>query len=242
MSLDPPSSIAGMPRLDTGCANEHSHKPSKGPFYRADCLRAKGEGSHTRGRATFRALSPPDHASPTCRTGVRKSLQVWPCKAELCVSPVAFPLTALVRAGRTRGELDLPARRQHDERRGAVSILAIPLSLGCPVPLPPCPSACGTESGESSFVIGSGCPRLAPAAPGWRRSRHGTAGSPPLPSSDRPFFCGTPTLFCGFFVTFLPLCIPLPPPCVEPSFPSSLLEARGGQGAPGHQGVTTRPR
>ena len=233
MPLDPSSAIMALPRLHTGCANEHSHKPFKGPFYRPGCLRAKGEGSHTRGRATFRALSPPDHASPTCRTGVRKSLQVWPCKAELCVSPVAFPLTALVRAGRTRGELDLPARRQHDERRGAVSILAIPLSLGCPVPLPPCPSACGTESGESSLVIGSGCPRLAAAALGWRRSRHGTAGSPPLPSSDRPFFCGTPT-FCGFFVTCLPLCIPLPPPCVEPSFPSSLLEARGGQGALGH--------
>ena len=163
MPLDPSEASLGPPRLHTGCANEHSHKPSKGPCYRADCLRAKGEGSNTRGRATFRALSPPDHASPTCRTGVRKSLQVWPCKAELCVSPVAFPLTALVRAGRTRGELDLPARRQHDERRGAVSILVIPLSLGCPVPLPPCPSACGTESGESSLVIGSGCPRLPPA-------------------------------------------------------------------------------
>jgi hypothetical protein len=70
-------------------ANEHSHKPFKGPFYRPGCLRAKGEGSNTRGRATFRALSPPDHASPTCRTGAPKSLQVWPCKAELYVSSVA---------------------------------------------------------------------------------------------------------------------------------------------------------
>ena len=167
-SLDPPSSIVGMPRLDTGCANEHPRKPSKGPFYRADCLRAKGEGSHTRGRATFRALSPPDHASPTCRTGVRKSLQVWPCKAELCVSPVAFPLTALVRAGRTRGELDLLARRQHDERRGAVSVLPIPLSLGRPVPLPPCPSACGTESGEPPFApfAGLAAPARLPPAGG----------------------------------------------------------------------------
>jgi len=139
----------------------HAH-PLKGHFSPPAAFRSSGLGSNTRGRATLRALSPPGHAPPTCRTGARKSLQVWPCKAELCVSPVAFPLTALVRAGRTRGELDLPARRQHDERRGAVSVLAIPLSLGCPVPLPPCPSACGTESGESSLVIGSGAVRLSP--------------------------------------------------------------------------------
>ena len=142
--------------------------PSKGPFTAPTAFSAKGEGSHTRGRATFRALSPPDHASPTCRTGVRKSLQVWPCKAELCVSPVAFPLTALVRAGRTRGELDLPARRQHDERRGAVSVLPIPLSLGRPVPLPPCPSACGTESGEPPLApfAGLAAPARLPPAGG----------------------------------------------------------------------------
>ena len=168
MPLDPSEASLGPPMLHTGCANEHSHKPSKGPFYRAGCLRAKGEGSNTRGRATFRALSPPDHASPTCRTGAPKSLQVWPCKAELCVSPVAFPLTALVRAGRTRGELDLLARRQHDERRGAVSVLPIPLSLGRPVPLPPCPSACGTESGEPPFAPFADlvAPAQLPPAPG----------------------------------------------------------------------------
>ena len=54
---------------------------------------------------------------------MRKSLQVWPCKAKLCVYPVALALIALVLAGRTRGQLDLLARRQHDERRGAVSVL-----------------------------------------------------------------------------------------------------------------------
>ena len=36
--LDPSSAIMALPRLDTGCANEHAHKPFKGPFYRADCL------------------------------------------------------------------------------------------------------------------------------------------------------------------------------------------------------------
>ena len=96
-----------------------------------------------------------------CRTCARKSLQVWPCKAKLCVYHVALPLTALVPAGRTHGQLDLLARRQHDERRGAVSVLPIPLSLGCPVPLPPCPSACGTESGDPKALVidtGGGAP------------------------------------------------------------------------------------
>jgi hypothetical protein len=84
----------------------------------------------------------------------------------LCVSPVAFPLTTLVPAGRTHGQLDLLARRKHDERRGAVSVLPIPLSFGRTVSLPPCPSACGTESGEPPFAPFAGLvvpARLPPA-------------------------------------------------------------------------------
>ena len=77
----------------------------------------------------------------------------------LRVSCCLASLTALV-PSRTPGQLDLLARRQRDEWRGAVSVLPIPLSLGCPISMPPCSSACRTEFGEPSLVIGSGAVRL----------------------------------------------------------------------------------
>jgi hypothetical protein len=88
-----------------------------------------------------------------CKSGLARQ-----SSAGILALPFSPPLSP---AGRP-GQLDLLARRQRDERRGAVSVLTIPLSLGCPVLLPPCPSACGTESGEPSLVIGSGAVHLSP--------------------------------------------------------------------------------
>ena len=54
--------------------------------------------------------------------------------------------------------------------------------------------------------------------PGSRRSLHGIAGSPSLPSFHRPLFCGIPASFYGYVSTCLPVFIHLPPPCVESFF------------------------
>ena len=143
-------------------ANKHPHTPFKGRFYRSDCLTIKGPRlSHARPgdfHGAFTAsLGFPNLPNMCAQECASLAVQGKVLRVSCCL---AF-LTALV-PGMPPERLDLLARRQRDERRGVVGVLLISLSLGCHVPLPPCPSACGTESGEPSLVIGSGAVHLSP--------------------------------------------------------------------------------
>ena len=63
-------------------------------------------------------------------------MQAWPCNAKFCMYPLALPFSPPLAPPGPPGSWNLPTRPRRDGRRGAVSVVHIPLYLGRHVPLP----------------------------------------------------------------------------------------------------------